>query len=141
VDQLRAFSENIGSTMDRGALSASASTAAVGNGKKKRAPTASVANGKKKKKRKKSRYHSNKAMAQKDDGYLVFPLTVADLNTAGKFTQRRKLAYCRALGVKGKGIKIMGKLEEHVGNAGEMGCARPETASGGIPWSEWYTEQ
>jgi len=81
VDQLRAFSENISAARwTAGALSASASTAAVGNGKKKRAPTASVANGKKKKKRKKSRYHSNKAMAQKDDGYLVFPLTVVDLD-------------------------------------------------------------
>jgi hypothetical protein len=63
--------------LDHGALSASASTAAVCNEKKKRAPTASVANGKKKKKNRKKRRQRRRMTYTV---YLVFPLTVVDLD-------------------------------------------------------------
>ena len=87
------------------------------------------------KKRKKYRFHSDDA--KKDDSrYLVFPLKMDELQ---KMEQRRKKAYCRAIGVKGKsGSPLMNRLRERVESAGEMGLARPDTPPDGIVWSAWY---
>ena len=52
---------------------------------------------------------------------------------------RRKKAYCRAIGVKGKsGPVLMNRLSERIESAGEMGLARPDTPPDGIVWSTWY---
>ena len=72
-------------------------------------------------------------MIKEDHGYLVFPLKLADLD---KYTQRRKKAYCKALGVRGAATGLMDRLATYV-SGGRSGARRPETAAGGVPWSEW----
>jgi hypothetical protein len=122
LSELKAFSADIGNKMDVDSLTESASVSGA----------SSVLS---RKKRKKYRFHSDDA--KKDDsGYLVFPLKMDELQ---KMEQRRKKAYCRAIGVKGKsGPVLMNRLRERIESAGEMGLARPDTPPDGIVWSAWY---
>ena len=126
--QLKAFSESLGSKMDLDLMTDSASA------------TASASQMPDKKRRKKTRYHSNDE-EKEDPGYLVFPLKLSDLDDQKKYKQRRKKAYCKALGVKGKATVLMGLLRTYVAACHRSGAARPEKAPGGLAWSDWSFEK
>jgi hypothetical protein len=126
------------STSTSSAVSGASACASAAPAVKSKTEKKNKKNKKKKKKRKYMRYHSCKTN-NKDAGYLQFPLTLADLDKTGlgKLIQRKKVAYCRALGLQGRTGGITAKLRQHVEKAGNEGCERPVTAPDGSSWDEW----
>ena len=120
--ELKDFSASVGGKMDFGMLTESASASGTAG------PTA-------KKRRKKERFHSNDA-EKGDDGYLVFPLKLSDLDA---YTIRRRKAYCKVLDVKGRNNVLMANLRAHVSGR-RSGVARPKMVPGGLLWSAWEVD-
>ena len=87
-------------------------------------------------------FHSNYTQASSVN-YLRFPLTTGDLEDKRFMTYRKLLAYCKALGIRGRASRLKSMLQEALAGA-EGSIDRPDDPKKSVPpaesWEAWSCE-